>query len=303
MKKNNLLQKTILIYGLGLIGGSIAKKIKSIDKNINIIAITNRDKTAIDAKNLEIVDDASDNIDILKKYSPNFIILCTPPNQNLEIIKKLYPFISTTDEILITDVSSVKGSIYYEIEKFIETNNKKYNKKIDFIGSHPMAGTEKKGLENSFENLLDYATVFITPFENYKNSNFLNLLNDFWLFLETNPKIISVENHDIFTGFTSHFSHIVSALQTNLIFDEAKKNPDIISAISSSFNGITRISNSDPNLWTEIVISNNKNLINIIQKYKKHIEIIENILKNNNQKEILNFFSQTKSNKQFLSKK
>lgn len=86
-----------------------------------------------------------------------------------------------------------------------------------------MAGNEKKGIKNSQTNLLDNATVFITPFkQNLKEKNLINLIN-FWKFIDTKPKIISIKRHDYFTGFTSHFSHIVAALETNLIFNETKK--------------------------------------------------------------------------------
>ncbi|MDR0676571.1 MAG: prephenate dehydrogenase [Elusimicrobiota bacterium] len=307
MNDKDINLNNILIYGLGLIGGSIAKKLREKSFNpqkngtLKIFALTHRIATANKAIELNIVDDASDDLKkILTKYKPNFIILCVPPSKNFEILSKIYPFLDNKQAVLITDVSSVKGKDYSKIKKFLIAKNQETGKKIEYIGSHPMAGIEKKGLENSTKDILDNARVLITPFENYENTEFLGKLVDFWKFLDTTPKIISVKNHDILTGFTSHFSHLVAAMQTNLVFEEAKKKPDIISAISSSLESITRISNSDPILWTEIIKMNNENLLNILQKYKKHVQKLEQILYKNDLKEILNFFNKTKEHKEEL---
>lgn len=286
----------ILIYGLGVIGGSIAKKLRITNSKLEIYGIARRQETAKQAIELGIVDDA--DVDF-KKFAGDvdLIIFSVPPMKVLEILQEIYPDLK--NDVLITDVSSVKGKVYDEIKKLVAENNLKYSKNVVYIGSHPMAGSEKKGLENSTKNMLDDSTVLITPFSKTSAKN-VQQIEKFWQALGCQTKVISAARHDIFTAYTSHFNHLISGVITNVIRNQFESDNDIKSAIGSSFKDMTRISDSDSELWTEIVKINNKNLKMVLEDYKKQIGYLEQILDEKNDKKILKFLKDAKKNRSQL---
>ncbi len=293
-----------LIIGLGLLGGSIAKKLKSIqNSNIdNIFALSHKNETVILAKNLDLVkysDISLENVlSNIKPLENIVIIIATPPNlvheTILKIIKNL-PIINHKN-IIITDISSVKSEIYENIKEIIPQN-------ITFIGSHPMTGKETNGLINSDKNLLDNSITFITPIEdkpytkNYEKN--LNFLCEFWEKLNTKPIIIESDKHDELVALTSHFQHILSAIDINLT--SKSKYFDLIPlAIGGSFMSNTRIAKSDPSLWTDIIFKNKKNILPILKQYKNLLEEFEKILTENDREKILKFLENTQKTKIFL---
>jgi prephenate dehydrogenase len=296
----------ILIYGLGVIGGSIAKKLNQLNtqKELKIYGITRREETAKKAIELGIVNDS--DIDF-KTFADevDFLIFSLPPLKVLETLKEIFPYLKK--DVLITDVSSVKGEVYFEIEKFIAENNLKHDKQVVYIGSHPMAGSEKKGLENSAPDMLDDSMVLITPFCNFpggkRHAFSLQKIENFWQILGCKTKIISVEKHDIFTAYTSHFNHLLANVISNVVAKQAEIDSDVKFAIGTSFCDMTRIADSDSELWTEIVSMNKKNILNVLKNYKDNIFELEKILKESQNEKILNFFIDGKKNKNLLLKK
>ncbi|MFC1485104.1 prephenate dehydrogenase [bacterium] len=297
LKKKKWCDK-ILIYGLGLMGGSIGLKVKSIGSYSEILGITRKKESAETALNIGAVDKADTNFKEFVSQS-DFIIFALPPLKVLQIIEKIFPYIKPT--AIITDVSSVKGKIYYEIEKLVIGNNLKYNKKVSYIGSHPMAGSEKHGIEHAKIDLFDDSMVFVTPFLDTKKKDML-LIREFWHSIGCKTKVITPELHDVFTAFTSHFPHLMSGILSNILLDEYNGQKEIKLAISNSFKDITRVSASDPSLWTEITLMNRTNILSVIEKYRDKLDYIRSILKDHNEEKILEFFSVAKKSRNILIK-
>ncbi len=290
---NKIWCQKILIYGLGLIGGSIALKLRENLTNAEIYGIVSREDSLKKAKKLKIVDEVS--LDYNKFISDvDFIIFSVSPLTVINILIEIFPKLK--QKVFLTDVSSVKGKIYNEIDKFVTENNKIYNKKIVYVGSHPMAGSEKKGCENSDGKMLENATVLVTPFEKTQAKN-ISLLREFWHCLGAKTKVLSPQDHDLFTAYSSHFMHLISGLTTNLIYEKFEAGNDLKFTLGRSFKEMTRISQSDPKLWTEITLMNRKNLLNILQSYKTNLDKLEKILDPGNEDEIFEFFAAAKKQK------
>ena len=141
--------KTIAVIGLGLIGGSILKGLK--DKGFELLGIARRKETIDQALAENIINKGSTGIELACKA--DLIFVCTPINKTIETINLLSSKVKP--ETIITDVASLKG----EILDFINT----IQSPVRFIGGHPMAGTENKGLDTSSENLFEEAKWVLTP--------------------------------------------------------------------------------------------------------------------------------------------
>ncbi|MFC1566546.1 prephenate dehydrogenase [bacterium] len=290
--------KNVAIYGTGLIGGSIGLKIKQNKLPYRVLGFGGHKKNLKLALQRKAVDEIffEDN-NVLKKA--DFIILTVPPKiVSAFINKSLKHFKKNT---LITDATSVRDNIDIGVYKLLNKHNKLTGRNISFIGSHPMAGSEKKGIKYADAAIFQNANVFITPYKIVNKKN-LKFLKDFWNMLGCKIQVIDPLNHDKFVGFTSHLPHLLSGLLINLIFKEYSKNKSIKNAIANSFRDMTRISDSNPSLWADICELNEKNLIKSLSKLRSDIEKIEINLKNKKFDNIFKFFELANQNRKTLVK-
>ncbi len=244
------------IIGLGLIGGSLAKALKKKDSSINILAFD------LDYQQLEkaLLDKSIDNC--TSEIDNNFqncdiIFICTPIDISIKIICDLKKFIKAN--CLITDVSSTKEVITKRVLEIPD---------INFIGGHPMAGSEKTGYEHSSEILFENAFYIVTPFENSKKEH-INLLKNIisligGIYIEISPK-----EHDEAVSLISHIPHILASCLVNFVNTNENKDNLLKTIAAGGFKDITRIASASGTLWNSIIMSNKDT---IIRNYKKFID-------------------------------
>ena len=196
---------TIGFIGLGLIGGSIAKAIKKFHPDYQIIAYNRTRETLDDAVFEGIVDIACEEMD--SKFSLcDYIFLCATVDYNIECLKWLKTKIRPG--CILTDVGSVKGEIHKEITKLSMAAN--------FIGGHPMAGSEKTGYAYSSDHLIENAYYILTPSEEAsldKISRYSELVSS----IGALPMILTAQEHDYITAAISHLPHVVASSLVNLV--------------------------------------------------------------------------------------
>ncbi len=255
------------IVGLGLIGGSIGLKLQRL--NHTIYGVTNNnfnEKKAIENKLANFV---SCDFKILKKCS--LIILALPikdlihpPNELISMIPK---------EAIVTDVGSIKEPIINTWEKIHPL----------FIGSHPMAGTEQKGVDSGFESLLDNAKWIITP-TSKTNLAAVNTLSN--IVTSMNCKIFkaSPKEHDKAVSLISHLPIFVASSVIKTAYTEQNQALlDLTQKLAATgFADTTRVGGGNPNLGLDLAKNNHKNLLNAIKDFKKNINEIENLIKDKN---------------------
>ncbi|MBQ3545277.1 MAG: prephenate dehydrogenase [Lachnospiraceae bacterium] len=277
--------------GLGLIGGSIAKKLKQVCPDIFIVAYNRSEQSRIDALNDKIANIATDTIDDNFKDC-NYIFLCTPVEQNIKYLSILRDIISP--ECIITDVGSVKGNIHKEIESLSMTKN--------FIGGHPMAGSEKTGYRNASTTLLENAYYAITPTKDTDKEK----LNEFYKLIETLkaiPVILDCDEHDYAVAAISHVPHLIAASLVNLVKDNDSDKETMKLLAAGGFKDITRIASSSPIMWQQICSTNKENITNLIDKYIKALEQVkENVLEEGS-KGVFDLFEKSKEYRNSFSDK
>ncbi|MFC1512814.1 prephenate dehydrogenase, partial [bacterium] len=144
--------KNVFIYGVGLIGGSIGISIKDKRLPYRVFGYSRSFKSRKKAVKYKAVDNIFDN-SIEPSQIADIIVLCVPPRAVCQILENIFSHLK--NNVIVTDVSSVKGDLYKDIQKIVLKNNKKYKKNVVYIGSHPMAGSEKKGVEHASGSILD----------------------------------------------------------------------------------------------------------------------------------------------------
>jgi prephenate dehydrogenase len=235
----------ILIVGLGLIGGSYARALKRLGYHVS--AIDTR-REAIDyALAHHIIDDGSTSVDPEIVGSADAVIFGLYPKVFLRWIDDYQAYFKP--RAMLTDVTGVKSCIVYEIQDKLRAD-------VEFIGSHPMAGREVYGVENSDDGIFRGANFIITPTE--KNSaesiRWIGSLARILGFKRIS--VLSPEEHDEMIGYLSQLTHCIAvSLMT------CSDNEHLVEYTGDSFRDLTRIANINDLMWSELFMLNRDPLL------------------------------------------
>ena len=256
---------SLSIIGPGLLGASIAMSVyqKKLAKEIHLWA-RNEDKRADCLKN-DWCDHVHESLESAVKKC-DFIILCTPVDTIIPILKSIAPHI--TPGTIVTDVGSVKTSICYQ------ANTIARGASFYFVGSHPMAGSEKSGMEYANLELLKKATCIMTPNE-YTDSLAVKKVTEFWSQLEMNTTYMSPENHDWLVAKISHLPHIIASSLASSLSDIPESQ---FSFAGGGLKDTTRIAGSSPELWQSIIFQNSNQILNSIDKFEQTLKAFKNCI-------------------------
>jgi len=263
--------KKIGIVGLGLIGGSIAKGLSG--KNYELIGVSRSEATINQALQENLISQGATSLDILG--DADMIFVCTPINKTIETLEKLAKIAKT--EAIITDVASIKG----EIANFVNENLPE----MHFIGGHPMAGTEEKGLSASFSGLFNGAKWVITPSIKATPEDISALSQ---IIKELYAELITAKAslHDESAALISHLPLLISQTMFLTLENYSDENISLLAKklASSGFRDTTRLSGGNPELSKDMLIQNKKNVLKTLENFKKSLAIIENNLANDEEK-------------------
>ncbi|GMQ56837.1 prephenate dehydrogenase [Vallitalea sediminicola] len=277
--------------GLGLIGGSLAKAIKVQYKTCKIIACdidTTSLKTALNGKTIDNYTTVIDN-----NFSDcQIIFLCAPVENNIEALNKLLPIINK--DCIITDVGSTKEKI---IDAAINMNCDNC-----FIGGHPMAGSEKSGITAADSHLFENAYYILTPLPATTDDK-ITMLQTIITAIGALPIIVEPTNHDFITATISHVPHIIASTLVNLVSKLDTPDKHMHTLAAGGFKDITRIASSSPEMWQQICLTNNKQIINVIDRFQQELSLIKGYIDECNNKNIHSFFSASRDYRNSFSDK
>ena len=266
------------IIGLGFLGGSIAKSLVKLEEVKEIIAFDKNLDSLIQAKNENVISDYSEIID--DKFGDcDIIFICTPVKLIPKIMKELENIVK--EDCVITDTGSTKKSI-------IEASK---NLKREFIGGHPMIGSERSGYATSKELLFENSYYIITKSETTREKS-MNMLKNLVLGIGAIPIIIDENKHDFITATISHVPHVVASSLVKLVKDLDDENENMKSLAAGGFKDITRIASSDPTMWENICSENKDEILKVLVTFKEIINKFENQIDNSN--ETYSFFENSK---------
>lgn len=264
--------------GLGLIGGSVAKALKSHNNNI-FIKVFDPDSKAMElALKENIADEIYSSINE-KLCQCDYLFLCAPVSINLKNLEKVVALIGK--DCIITDVGSVKGVIHQRIRTL--------NLQSQFIGGHPMTGSERIGFQNSNAALLENAYYVLTPepeVPEEKVTAFHELIRSTGAL----SYLLNVKRHDETTAAISHLPHLIASSLVNLVKKNDDTNATYKTLAAGGFKDITRIASASPALWQQITLENSINILEFLSSYIEDLTELQNQISAGNREYLYNFF-------------
>ena len=272
-------KETYGFIGLGLIGGSMARAIKRFAPDSRIIAYTPHRETVDAAKEDGIIDEPV--YEIGAAFSEcDYIFLCAPVELNNENLEKVAPYISSNTTL--TDIGSVKNSIHEKV--------KELSLEDQFIGGHPMTGTERIGYKNSKASLLENAYYILTKTDNTDEER-LERYRVLVKNMGALPLIVPYKQHDYITAAISHVPHVISASLVNLVKNNDSEDELMKTIAAGGFKDITRISSSSPTMWQQICNTNSDNISDLLSKYIDSLYDIKLAIDEHDSEKLFDFFA------------
>lgn len=247
----------VVIVGTGLIGGSIALALRKKKLAKEICGISRHKESLILAKRQGIIDCGSLDIDIVQEA--DLVVLAVPVNAILQ----LAPLISRVinKNCLVCDVGSTKKEIVGKLDKIF----------INYVGAHPLAGSEKRGVVNAKEDIFKDSLCILTPTKNTNNKS-LEIIKELWNKLGAKVALMPPDEHDKILSLVSHLPHIAAFVLMHTVPDSYLK------FASTGFKSTTRIAASDSLLWRDIFLSNSDKIIKAIDSFQNKLTIIKSAI-------------------------
>ncbi len=260
----------ILIVGLGLLGGSYAKKLTS--EGYRVRAITRDPDTIKYALEHNMIESGTVEIDKDLIADSDLIIFALYPKVFIKWIEEHGHLIKAGT--VITDVTGVKGSVVDKVQSALPEG-------IEFISAHPMAGRESSGIEYADDTIFKCANYIVVPTE--KNTpegiRLCRELGETLGFAKVSE--LSVEEHDRMIAFLSQLTHCIAV--SLMCTDD---NPDLIKYTGDSFRDLTRIANINDEMWSELFLLNRDALLHEMDRFKASFDELYDTVKNNKRDEM-----------------
>jgi len=275
--------KDITVIGLGLIGGSFALNLKRHGFKGKIKAVDINKKAIEKGIASKVVDEGSTSYEILS--DSDLIVIATPVGVYRSVVESIKKNIKK--KAIVTDLGSVKGHLVYMCEEILDGI-------APFVGGHPIAGTEKSGVENAVEGLFERAKFIITPTEN-TDREAKEKVSDLWKSLGSEVIEMDPFLHDKVFASVSHLPHVVAYSMVDSIAELSRGiGVDLFQFAGGGFRDFTRIALSDPVMWRDICIENRENILEALKVFKSSIEKAERLIKDANDRELQKFFEEAK---------
>ena len=283
--------KTIYIAGLGLIGTSMALGIKRDHPDYKILGYNRSQTSRKIALDRGMVDCVTDDF---AGFAPlaDVIILCLPIKQTVAFIKDLANM-DLKEGVIISDAGSTKAEIVAVADEYLA------GKSFRFIGAHPMAGSHKTGAVSADVNLFENAYYIFTP-SSLTTPDTLEEMKDLLSGLHARFIEIDAKEHDRVTSQISHFPHILasSLMEQTAIYAEKHEMARYFAA--GGFRDMTRIAESEPGMWTSILLSNRETILERIENFKERLDVIGQAISQGDEDHIWNFFNQAREQRQAM---
>jgi|TARA_B110000444_G_scaffold253483_1_gene284416 cyclohexadieny/prephenate dehydrogenase len=275
---------TVSIIGCGLIGSSILRAIqnKNLAKEIRIFDLSKESTAYLKKEN--ICSNISTDIRQCVRNA-DLIIIATPLSSYKEII------LSIKDDLKEGAILTDTGSVKKEVMKIIYNINLK---KINWIPSHPIAGTEESGAKAGHAKMFENRWCVISPPKDSDEQS-IKILKLLWEAVGSKVKIMTPEEHDEILSLTSHLPHAIAYnIVRTVINIEDKLKQEVIQYSAGGLRDFTRIAASNPLMWRDIFLDNNENISKGIDNFIEKLEELKKALNDKNGDKLYQIFNSTK---------
>ena len=275
--------KQITVVGLGLLGGSITLAVLRAFAGVKTVGYTHRSATRTKARQLAVATEIADDIRT-SVAGAELVILATPIGTFEKIFSEISDALPTG--CIVTDVGSTKVLPHRWAAK-------KLPKTIHYVGSHPITGSEQRGIEFARDDLFEQAVCILTTTKK-TNRQAVQTLKRFWSRLGCCVKLMRPAEHDRIFANVSHLPHIAAAALINA--SSAKE----LKFAGKGFMDTSRIASGPANIWTDVLLTNAGNTIKGIDKIIAELSKLKKAIKNGNKKQVENLLKAARSKRSAL---
>ncbi len=265
--------KKLVIFGVGLIGGSVAlalKKAGELDNTVaHIVGVGRSEKSMNEALELNVIDALETNIHEACSDA-DLILIAAPVAQTANILQNIKPHLNA--KTIITDAGSTKGDVLATAREILG------DQFSQFVGGHPIAGAEKSGVSAAKADLFVGKNVVLTP-TTETNIHAVAGVAELWEKCGANVSEMSAETHDSIFAAVSHLPHLLAFALVNEIANRPNA-AQLFSFAASGFRDFTRIAGSSPEMWRDISLANKTALIQEVTAYQAQLAQLKILLEN-----------------------
>jgi prephenate dehydrogenase len=263
----------VTIIGVGLLGGSIGLALKKKRLAREVVGFFRDKKKIAAAVKTGAIDTGTSDLKTAVCGS-DFIILCSPIHDIIEKLKSFKKWGLT--EALLTDTGSTKAEIVKNAQG------------LDFVGSHPLAGSEQSGIAHAADDLFINSVCLLTPTSKTRASSVARI-REFWKILGAQPVALSAQEHDRILSLTSHLPHAAAFSLVNAI------PLPLLRFSAGGLRDTTRIALSNPDIWMDIFLSNKRDLCRAVSCLEKTLREFKNAVAGGDRKKILRFLKKAQN--------
>ncbi len=273
--------KKIAVIGCGMIGGSIALSLSKSGHQVSVLDLPQNEKAIRKQVPLATI---MKSIEEVCDENPQVIFICVPSDKTTEVIRKVADHVH--DGTIVTDVAGVKKPVMDAAKDVVPKN-------VMFVGGHPMAGSEKSGVEAAQPFLFQNAVYVLSPLRNYSEEMMSPLLE---AIQQLGARILFMDaaKHDKIAAATSHLPQLLAVELVNLINGFSKRDDNFNTLAAGGFRDMTRIASSDFAVWEDVVSSNKENIDDVIEAFIKRLSDLRDSIRAGKIKEVEREFENAK---------
>ena len=273
---------TVAVVGLGLIGGSFAMDVRRLGLAKHILGYDNNSEYRAEISSRNLVDYLADAPDE-KLAEAQLVMLAVPVKAFAEVLSNIRPHLSTS--AIVTDTGSVKSPLLKLMRTPVYTG-------IRFVGGHPIAGSENFGPLAAKENLFSGNRCILTP-EMDTDRDVVHKVCEIWESIGSMVSEMDAEDHDQMFASVSHLPHLLAYASIQAISDSS--TPEAMSHSGAGLKDFSRIASSSPEMWADIFLENQENLLSRMNTFKDVVVKLEDAIKRNDKEKLIELLAQAKT--------
>lgn len=273
----------MVIVGVGLIGGSLGMTVRQRHLAREVIGFDQNKAALSSAVALQAIDRAEGDLGRAVEGA-DLVVLATPVGQFEGLALKLSGLLR--QKTIITDVGSIKGGLVERLERELSPRGL-------FVGGHPIAGSEKPGVEAASEGLFNKAPCILTPTA-HTDPTALETIKALWKAIGCHVILMNPTRHDRILAAVSHLPHVVAYALVAFLLELEATEPDLFAYSAGGFRDFTRIAASSPEMWRDICLANGDQIVGLIEGYEKALDRLKKLIQNGDAEGLQDQFEKAK---------
>ena len=283
MKRHDMNRRKLnklVIFGVGLIGGSFALALKRAQAVKHIVGVGRSPENLKKALKLRVIDEIADS-PARAVQGADLVLLAMPVGQMRRVMRAIAPHLEP--HTIVSDAGSTKQDVVAFARECLASHLQR------FVPAHPIAGAELSGVAAARADLFVQRNLVLTPLAN-TDKKALQRVRDLWLTCGARVSTMTARRHDEVFAAVSHLPHLLAYALVDAIANKAN-GAELFKHAAGGFRDFTRIAGSSPEMWRDIALSNRRSLLKELANYQRQLKRLAVLLKKNEGKALEKIFA------------